>query len=611
MFTAKRKSLFDLPKRVKNTTSVGDGKYDKLFEKQVEELNPFIEFGFRDLTDSHDDENFSYEKEKSKTLSGNMALKYNSSGTALINRFVDQFASTSKYLGERDFVEISNDMEVLWGIDKELTMKFVLYLRMITRPTKLVDGIELPTQRGAGLKHESIMRMIWIGVKEPKVFADNLALFVSAGSWQDIFKMLSYDLQYNGWENKVLDWDFIGRIILSGLANPETTNLVRKYLPQIKANSKCTTLASQANNMIGKWITHILFDGVGTYEDYRRMKSKGTAHEWQQLISQGKHELINFDSIHGRALSLLVTGKYLDNQNLTDKYTKWIMSKPIAKFTGFPHELGLKAMRSQSSLHLEHTINAQFNGLVEMAKINLDNTNFRPFSVLDTSGSMDSLMYVGGGKVGKMRSIDVAHSSALFFNEMVSKDSPFYNRYLVFGHKAEMAEFTGRGFYSEMKHGTRGGYGSTNIQSVFDFFVKFRQLNPNVSEDLIPNFLILFSDGEFNNTNQATKTNFEVGRQKLTEYYSKEFCENFGICLVDLPNNFYYNKPMTKFETFDDSKNTYYFAGYDLSPLSFLFGVGSAANKDGSVKTATVPKSAEELFIITMDQDLLNLVKVE
>jgi hypothetical protein len=39
-------------------------------------------------------------------------------------------------------------------------------------------------------------------------------------------------------------------------------------------------------------------------------------------------------------------------------------------------------------------------------------------------------MYIGSGKIGKLKSIEVAFSSAIFFNEMMDKNSPFYDVYL-------------------------------------------------------------------------------------------------------------------------------------------------------------------------------------
>src|SRR5690606_28258215 len=120
---------------------------------------------------------------------------------------------------------------------------------------------------------------------------------------------------------------------------------LKKYLPQIKATSACTTVESQADTLIGKWICSLLFgtkdnETGSTYKRYRKLKSGGTAHEWQQLISQRKFDRIDFSKIHGRALNLLVRSKFLANQGLADKYAAWV-AKPETevKYTGFVHEL--------------------------------------------------------------------------------------------------------------------------------------------------------------------------------------------------------------------------------------------------------------------------------
>ena len=591
MFATKQNQLFTIPS--KKIVTSGKNTKSEVID------NPFIQFGLGKAAEIKSD---------------NGSLKYKTSGYSNASLFVDQFASLAFYKAPRTFEAISSDMEKLWAADQEMTVKFVVYLRMITRTASFLDGTKTKTtQRGGGLKHEGITRMIWLAVNAPETFNKNLGVFITAGSWNDLIKMLSYDVQYNGWNNRLLDWEFIGNVILLGLQNPNTTNLVRKYLPQIKANTRCKTLESQADNVIAKWICSLIFgsknDEKGiTYKAYREIKKTGTAHQWQQLISKGNHSEIDFNSVHGRALAAMASGKFLKNQGLEDKYQQWIASKPVAKFTGYPYELA-QMTNTGVKQYQKDTINAQFNMLVEVAKKGLTSAGLRPISVLDCSGSMDSPMYIGSGKVGKLRSIEVAFSSAIFFNEMMDNSSPFYNTYLSFSNTTEMNRFTGNNFVDKYKSTSRRGYGGTNFETVFDYLVNFKRANPNVDENLIPNFIVCFSDGEFNAVSGRVETNVEAGRRKLSQVYSKEFCDSFGICFVDLPNTFNsYRNNKPKFETFGNSKNTFYFSGYDLSPLGFLFGVEGKVNKEtGEI---SVPKTSEELFYASMDQELINLVEI-
>ena len=53
--------------------------------------------------------------------------------------------------------------------------------------------------------------------------------------------------------------------------------------------------------------------GPKQYKQYRKLKSSGTAHEWQKLISQSKFDKIYFSKIHGRDLKLQQDGTYVDS----------------------------------------------------------------------------------------------------------------------------------------------------------------------------------------------------------------------------------------------------------------------------------------------------------
>ena len=229
MFETKKKELFSTNKK---TAKVTVPKTDNAFLKA------------------------SMMKATQTTSLGNGALKYTTTG----NDFVDQFGKATIYKAPRTFAEISKDMSLLFSQDGLTATKFATYLRMITRVISFSDGIRTEhTQRGQGLKHEGIFRMIWLALNQPNTFWKNIHLFVAAGSWKDIITMLQYDLVYNGWDGRKLDWDNFGQLILAGLENPRSSELLKKYLPQIKANSACTTVESQADNMISKWICSLTF----------------------------------------------------------------------------------------------------------------------------------------------------------------------------------------------------------------------------------------------------------------------------------------------------------------------------------------------------------------
>ena len=569
MFDSKKKSLFTTP-----TTTSGE-------QSTMVTTNPFLLSALKNTSRTNE--------------GGNGALKYTTSGSD----FVDQFAKVTEYRQPRNYSEISEDMSLLWDQNPRLTISFVIYLRLITRTVKFPDGTRTSTtQRGQGLKHESIMRMIWLAVNHPEEFWNNVNLFVSAGSWKDIIMMLSYDLQYNGWEGRVLNWkDFTG-LILAGLENPETSELVKKYLPQIKSRSKCKTVAVQADTIIGKYLCSAIFDDienkVESYAKYRKLKVSGTAHVWQQLISQGRFMEINFDTVHGRALAQMVSGQFLKNNGLEETFEKWMASKPVAKYTGYVYELmqPVKSGYSNNMLrsYQEDAINKQFLGLIETAKKGMTGEN--PFiTVVDTSSSMTGL--VPGTKIS---AYDVAKSMALYFSYLLK--GPFHNHWMEFNHNCILKKWVGDTPVKKLQNDHSESYGSTDFQSVARTFVEVRQ--SGVKEKDFPGGILCLSDGCFNYTH-SNEGNYKSFKKILLKGgFSKEFVDKFKIVLWDMPNGYYVDRG-AKFEEFADCPGMFHISGLDGSVVAFLMG---------TEYNPTVPKNSDELFLAAMNQEIMDRVVI-
>lgn len=555
MFTTKKSKLFEATKKTSTTTGSDSAFVNAGMKKSVE------------------------------TRSTNGAVKYESTG----NDFVDQFGKLGTYKVPRSYAEIAKDCDTLWSSNKLMTVVFIFYIRMITRVTQLFNGDKTATsQKGAELRHEGIMRMIWLHFKAPKTFWSNIGIFVTIGSWKDIITMLQYDLVYNGWNDRKLDWDKMGKLILSGLNNENTNNLLKKYLPQIKAKSACTTVESQADNMIGKWICSLLFGSksneASTYKQYRKLKTSGNAHEWQKLISQGKHNLIDFNSIHGRALNKLVRSKYLDNQGLKAKYEAWITKDTTeAKYTGFVHELFINMPRANTlTVAVKETINKQFTTLVKKGGSENRKTNL--IVVRDTSGSMSSR------PTGvNMTCFDVAKALALYFSEFLT--GKFSNAFIEFNSTAKMHTWKGETPVDKWYNDSCSFIGSTDFESVIKLFATLK--SQGIDESEFPTGILCISDNEFNPSSLA-RTNVESTLEILKRAgFSKEYVSNFVIVLWNLQSGRGSSSP--KFETYGNTPNVFYFSGYSAATVSFL--------------TNDI-KNAAELFEAAMDQEVLNMIEM-
>lgn len=571
MFTAKQKSLIEQKQQATSASTM------------TIPSNPYLRAGLK--------------KGATTTSLGNGAVKLTTTGSD----FVDDFSKITNYKKPRSFEDISKTISLQWSQNALLAMCMVFYIRMITRVVQLFDGSKTTeSQRGQGLKHEGIFRMMWVAVYVQDTFWKNIGLFISIGSWKDIITMLSYDLQYNGWEARKLDWNRFGMLILAGLENPNTSELVKKYLPQIKSNSNCKTLEAQADNIIAKWICSLLFgaaESAKNYKQYRLVKSKGTAHQWQQLISQGKHKLIDFNTVHGRALAKMVSGKYLKNQGLEAKYQEWIASKPTAKFTGYVYELfkplGMRSTMSPGLLapYQVDTINKQFLNLVEVAKNGMKEGDNGFIGVLDSSSSMFSEVPGTG-----VSAYSVGKGLTLFMSHLL--EGRYNSCYLEFSESTIMKQWKGNTPVQQLCNDNSCIVAGTNFISVADHFGKI--LKEGVPETEHPSGIVCFSDGCFNSTSR-NKSNFNAFKERLLQVgFSRKFVNNFKVILWDIPNT-YYDKSQTAFEDFADTPNLFHVSGLDGSALAFLTGTKSLDS---------IPKNSDELMQAALSQEVLRMVEL-
>lgn len=108
--------------------------------------------------------------------------------------------------------------------------------------------------------------------------------------------------------------------------------------------------------------------------------------------------------------------------------------------------------------------------------------------------------------------------------------------------------------------------------------------------------------GEFDICKTNKSTNFQRAIERLREAgFSEEYVNSFKIILWDIPNKWYGNNNGVKFEDFADAPNFFYMSGYDPSAVSFILGTSPFK---------AIPKTAEELFMTVMDQELLNRTKI-
>ena len=457
-------------------------------------------------------------------------------------------------------------------------------------------------QRGAGVKDEAFKRFVWILKNHPDMFYRNLYLIPIVGSWKDIWQILYYAED----ANVKVDKSKFFEVIAEGIASDSQVDLVKKYLPRIRSTKKCKTTWALCTNKYAKefveWADKQL-DGKFTAESYRHLKASGGAHDFQKVICSRRYDELNFKTIPGKALLNLVSGDFLKNHSLYDKYVEWIKSQPVAKFNGYPYELGHKlgynghwGTQTKVDIATKITVDKQFENLILTGKKNGGAITGNVWCALDTSGSM-SIQLPGSD----VTALDVCKSLGIYFSTL--NEGVFHKNVIMFDSTSRVKQLSGS--FSEMwDQIPYDAMGSTNFQSVVDEIVRVRNSNPNIPLSDYPKTLLVVSDMQFNPASwwNRDECNVEAAKAKLRSAFPKEFVDEFKFIWWNVASRRTDDMPSTL-----EDQSSYFFSGFDGAVVSFLLG-GDAEIVDEKTGEKRIP-TAEEIVQIALSQELISLVR--
>ena len=513
----------------------------------------------------------------------NGALSYATAGSALI----DQFGKAGTARG-REMSDVWNEQATLWAENPELALRFPFYLRLITRKTNLLgESTEISkVQRGQGARDESFKRLLWIERYHPDEFYRNLWLVPVVGSWKDLWVLMTMGVGLRIGE--------FYKVIAAGINDDNHRDLVKKYLPRIRSKAKCHTEWAKKTNELAMGFAK--FAGW-SFKDYREFKSTGKAHEFQRIICSKMYDNIEWNKIPGKALLNLVTGKFLKVHDLESAYVDWLKNQPVAKFNGYPFELGDKVVKAGFtglSLAQKMTVDKQFLGLLETGKSDGGAIKGNVLCALDTSGSMD--LEIGGAN--GITPFDVCISLGIYFSAL--NEGCFHNVVAMFDDNSWIKQLKGDSFTDKLWDIRRDttAWGSTNFQSLIDLICDTRRNHPEIPLEDFPQTLLVVSDMQFNPTDG---TNYEAMMHKLSFHFPSEWVDNFKVVwwfcanrdgIVDVPATM-------------DKKGMYLVSGFDGSIVSLILGGEEKVNEVTGKKEA---KSMEEAVIEALSQEVLQFV---
>jgi hypothetical protein len=289
------------------------------------------------------------------------------------------------------------------------------------------------------------------------------------------------------------------------------------------------------------------------------------------------------------------------------------MSKPVAKYTGYVYELAKKAReygvsaysygRYNIPIEVKHTLDSQFNTLVEKARANGKITT-NVWCALDTSGSM-------GTRVQGLNGItceDIASSLAVFFGEL--NTGAFHNKIIMFDNVSHPYDMKGDSFCDRIANLPSVPAGGTNFQSIVEEIVKIRKNHPEIPLEDYPQTILVVSDMQFNPVSYSWRgpsrtepTNYEYSKNTLKKVFPAEFVDNMKFIWWDCAARY----GNTDYEGTANEQGCYFFSGFDGSIISMLLNEDAIKDeKTGEVRQPT----AEELVMKALNQEILNYIKV-
>lgn len=515
--------------------------------------------------------------------------------------FIDQFVNLKNCLEPRSYVQVARDMFPLWKANPLMCTKFTAYVRMITRKCRVVtpEGvIHLDTQQGEGLRNEGIMRMLWLAFYHKPTFHANVPYFAAAGCWKDFITMMALDVQINGYKHK-LDWDFFKKVIFAGLANGQTCDLVKKYLPRVRSNVACKTDEARARNTVAKFLAEGLYGkpkdegDFSTYRKYRKMKNSGKAAQWQQLISQKKFLEIDFDTMTGRSLALLAGSKFLKHQGLKEKYQSWLKNRKKPSNDGFLHTLfkpyGLDKVAEEIPEFMEASINASFNVFVDNAKRN----RVAPLLVIrDISCSSN-----GEIESSETSTYSLGKAYALYHSELLP--TVFKNSYAVLEDNMTLRKFKGQNVIEKWKSDSEEALcNNPSLINIADMLCRVKMAS-GVDEGEFPKGCVVITNRKyFAELKNNCKPFIDFKQALLKAGFSKEYVKAFKVIIWNTSS---VRKGKPNVALVQGVSNCFFVNGLNNSTSSFITGE----------KRFQVPKTTRDIFKHVMNQELLNMMRVE
>lgn len=548
--------------------------------------------------------------EEKATETGNRGFAY----TALDQDFLQQFGNVSEH--SMPFLKWRTSASVCRALlhkaggfndaaiaerDVEETLRLVAFIRAVTR-TPIGEGTKYGPLKGQGSISLANFRLYNLLKKVGSLRnkASHLLAFYASiiGRIGDLNQIAILAAVDGKKESKDI-FDAVVEAYAILLGSEVFSDLAKKYLPQIRGKAANRSFIRTVKSQLGRHIADALNLSP---KAYRRLKSSGTAHQWQKCISKGKFDDIDFAKVHGRALLQMERwkkGQWLVNHKISDMYARFIEQAESVPFTGYPFE-ALAGVHEDSPNYKKVAANRRFETLLQKYKDG-GKVKRRFLGVRDVSGSMTSPSVSMGGRTYSALQI----ATALCLTMAHLNEGEFHGCFVDFSDTSKLRQMKAEPPANQYLWALRiVNSMNTNFVGVADLFVSL--LKRGVPLSTFPDGIVCFSDGEFDHTGNYT-TAAEAFLQRLQDGgFPEEYVQQFQIILWDIRSS-YYQDNTRKYQSLKATDSQIvHLSGMDGGLVQMVLGM-EVEEKENRSKTIDI----EELCQQALHQEAINeMVKI-
>ena len=451
-----------------------------------------------------------------KTRTENGAPAFESTNSNCLDLFFKMVRNTPQSTIEQLFYDA-------WLENPNMAMQVLLHCR--------------DCRKGKGERLITQYALLWLRKYKPRTYLKNIMAFLGAGYYKDflsIVKHAEHDSQPKIGKLDMIELEIFAEQLRKdeyNLQNNLPISLAAKWAPtECHSDDRNYETAGRLANILFPSPQHRKSFDSQHLKQYRLLLSKLRRHikVVESQMAHNQWSEIEYQKVPAKSHHL---HKAAFKKHDADRYEKYIQdvlqNKTQIKSTGIqPHELTKPFMKNVDPENKE-TLQAQWNDMITQLKKTTKLSCILP--LCDVSASMEG------------EPMEVCIALGLLISELV--EGPFANTIMTFETNPKLVKLKETELGARIKELKKVPWcGGTNLEAAFDQLLSHAVML-GCSQEQLPKVIVIFSDMQFDEASDVSKTLFEVAKNKFAQEGYKLPSVVFWN-LRDTPSSF----PVTKTE---------------------------------------------------------------